>query len=935
MNKKNNSNSVQLNLLENIKIKNTETKNRVDLELKPYIQPFEKILARAELSGLLDDVSFIEPFGHHASSKENISTHVPIEKLNRRLAYWQRVGCSTLKPTLQTLYETSKDPLTAQKIIQSSEIEDIEDLLPNRRVLRYGVHGIHEYRGKFFPQLVKALINFSEVSERAKILDPFCGSGTTICEAHALGMEALGIDLNPLSVLVSQVKTSLLSEDPEKLLSAKDYFATAFNNVLEAQPEKLWTNEDLKYLRKWFDEKALCELALIRKTIDLYPDQKLRSFFYVCLSNIIRTVSWQKVSDLRVRKEISEYQKGTAIKLFKEEVEKVSKKVASYLFISQHYQTSTNLLSFDVKEGNTVEICELLNSSYGQCDLLITSPPYATALPYIDTDRLSLIILGLLPRNKHRSHEFSMIGNREITKAQCNQLWKTYQSRRHELPDTVSSFIDNLAEYYHCENVGFRRRNLPSLLAKYFLDMTDAMSASRKMMRPESYAFFIVGNNSTYINDEKIEIPTNKFLWQIGNKVGWHQVDIVDMELLPSRDIFRYNRGSSEQILIFTSTPRRTSLYSGNNHYRYKRSTEEWNFSDEDTREHLHALHPYPARFIPQIPRKAIQEYSKPGDIVLDPFCGCGTTVLEGILLGRTSIGVDNNAVAKLISEAKVIHYSDNDINTLKSFSSEIDNKLPRKTSDLWKPSYKNLPFWFDETAISDLSKILYTINQLPSNSKTLALAVFSSIIVKASYQDSDTRYKKTEKKYLPGSAINWFKSKLTDTVLRLESIKDKQRASYELYLADSRKLSFLENETIDLIVTSPPYLNAYDYHKYHRQRLHWIKGEIELARDTEIGKHDKFTRKGATAEPYFEDMENCFKEWQRILKPEARAIILVGDSIVNGQPIKVADRFTEIMNFLGLILENHWIRQLPKNRKSFGKGSRINREHVLMYKKI
>jgi len=78
-----------------------------------------------------------------------------------------------------------------------------------------------------------------------------------------------------------------------------------------------------------------------------------------------------------------------------------------------------------------------------------------------------------------------------------------------------------------------------------------------------------------------------------------------------------------------------------------------WDFAGEDTQRYLHSLHPYPARFIPQLPRKAVEEYTTPGQTVLDPFAGCGTALLESVIAGRNAIGIDNNAVACLVSRAK------------------------------------------------------------------------------------------------------------------------------------------------------------------------------------------------------------------------------------------------------------------------------------------
>jgi DNA modification methylase len=132
--------------------------------------------------------------------------------------------------------------------------------------------------------------------------------------------------------------------------------------------------------------------------------------------------------------------------------------------------------------------------------------------------------------------------------------------------------------------------------------------------------------------------------------------------------------------------------------------------------------------------------------------------------------------------------------------------------------------------------------------------------------------------------------------------------------------------------VTSPPYLNAYDYHKYHRQRLHWIGGSVEFARDLEIGSHDEFTRTNAKPDGYFKDMDACFAEWARVLKKGGRCLIVVGDAIVSKQPVHVGDMFIDLLAAHGLDQEERWIRTLHSTKRAFNvKNSRISHEHVLL----
>lgn len=358
----------------------------------------------------------------------------------------------------------------------------------------------------------------------------------------------------------------------------------------------------------------------------------------------------------------------------------------------------------------------------------------------------------------------------------------------------------------------------------------------------------------------------------------------------------------------------------------------EWDFSETTDEVELHSIHPYPAKMIPALARKAILDYSKPGDIVLDPFAGCGTVLLESSLMGRPSIGIDTNPVSILISKAKTSLYSEDDINQLCVFLNDFDSKIEEVKPII--PKYQSIDYWFDPNAIEDLGAIRGYIECLSGSARNLALCVFSSIIVRVSYQDSDTRYSRKIYKYEPKSARSLYKSKLESAIEAVRKSAPSISYSSHLFLQDGRKISNISDSSVSLIVTSPPYLNAYDYHKYHRHRIHWLGYDPVFTRTNEIGQHDQFTKKFATPDQYFEDMTQCFKEWYRVLKDEGMCIIIVGDAIVSGNPVPVADYFISIMTNIGFTVEKHWIRNLNVNRKSFNAQARINQEHVLLFKK-
>lgn len=504
----------------------------IKLELKPYLQPFEKILAQRELQSLMSKrEQCVEASGYWL-----LHSNRPEAFFRNNLTYWQRVGRSVLAPTVQKAVELTQNGMEFTSLHRS-------------RRLRYGPHNIHEYRGKFFPQLVRSLITIAETSVDGVVLDPMAGSGTTPSEAIAFGRSALAADLNPLSVLITTIKASI-----PKLTA--DVFEKSFSawgskvRFKAIEPSRIWGTYDLAYLRRWFDEAAISDLARLRGAIEEVSSEFERGFLQVCLSNIVRSVSWQKEADLRVRKEVKAYEPGEAIERFNENLREQIERIYAYLSVLPK-NGQTPVLS--VREGNSIHIDRLFAEYRGRVDVVITSPPYATALPYLDTDRLSLIVLGLLVRNAHKERETEMIGTREVTERERLLHWQRFEGRKRELPIAVVKLIEQIAIHYHAESddIGFRRRNLPALLGKYFLDMLDAMRSALILMRRDGKGYYVVGNNSTEIHGERLEIATDEFLFAIGEAAGWKQEEVIKMELLPSRDIFRDNRGSKEVILCF------------------------------------------------------------------------------------------------------------------------------------------------------------------------------------------------------------------------------------------------------------------------------------------------------------------------------------------------------------------------------------------------
>ena len=519
--------------------------------MKDRIQPFERQLALQELRALTngpvvpvdgDDATasvFTAAIGDNASA------------LRDTLAYWHSIGDSSNGVTMQIRSEatlayarTGRIDGTFRAVRQSLPLTK----WPKQRCLRYATHGLHEYRGKFFPQLVRALMNIAQLPEEAVVLDPMCGSGTTLVEASLSGRTSFGLDMNPLSVFISDVKCRALTLTPGELAVAyaqlKKELATAPAHRKRAQAT-LRPDGDRAYLERWFAPQTLLELDCIETAIHHLSHATLRDFYRVCLSNILRNVSWQKNDDLRIRREETALTPGETCARFLVEADRSTRVVAAFLAECGPVTIGTHT----VQEADARRATEILSRLIGKLDAVITSPPYATALPYLDTDRLSLIYLGLLPRREHRAHDLQMIGNREVTERGRQEHWDFYQQNHMKLPQDTQHLIERIDQLNKARSVGFRRRNLSALLAKYFFDMHEVLTGIASLLRPGGTMFLVVGNNRTTAGGEPIEIRTADHLGTIATELGFRKTEDIAMDMLVSRDIFRANAVPSERII--------------------------------------------------------------------------------------------------------------------------------------------------------------------------------------------------------------------------------------------------------------------------------------------------------------------------------------------------------------------------------------------------
>ena len=195
----------------------------ITCKVKPYIQPFERKLALRELEVLSHDTPRLISSIEGESQSFRVKTGAPTRVLARELAFWETVSEKQTLTTTQSLRESTvnvvRNGISLEALAAQLPFKQ-EVPLPNRRCLRYGTHGLHEYRGKFFPQMVRSFINIANVPQGGLVADPFCGSGTTAVEAILAKRRVLGLDMNPLSVFMAKTKCDLLGVQCSKLEKA-------------------------------------------------------------------------------------------------------------------------------------------------------------------------------------------------------------------------------------------------------------------------------------------------------------------------------------------------------------------------------------------------------------------------------------------------------------------------------------------------------------------------------------------------------------------------------------------------------------------------------------------------------------------------------------------------------------------------------------------
>jgi site-specific DNA-methyltransferase (cytosine-N4-specific) len=362
-----------------------------------------------------------------------------------------------------------------------------------------------------------------------------------------------------------------------------------------------------------------------------------------------------------------------------------------------------------------------------------------------------------------------------------------------------------------------------------------------------------------------------------------------------------------------------------------------WDFANARTGDGPHGIHPYPAKFIPQLPRTLIDLFH-PGDSspVLDPFCGSGTTLVEARAAGIDSIGLDLHPLATLITKVKTTPLKA----PLAQAAREIVAAAQRRLSagPVEVPPIPRVDHWFQKHVQQALAATIAAINELDAPDVADALCVaLSSIIVRVSNQDSDTRYAAVEKDVSQDDVWLGFERAAASIGSALRGI-DKglfRQGSARVLTKDLMTVEPQEvGSDIGLVITSPPYPNAYEYWLYHKYRMYWLGMDPIAVREREIGARPHYFKVNHQTEADFEQqMGRCFWLLSRVMRKGAHACFVVGRSIIHTREIDNEAILERAAARHGFAKAGSVARNIPLNRKSFNLAhGTINREQIVVF---
>jgi len=359
----------------------------------------------------------------------------------------------------------------------------------------------------------------------------------------------------------------------------------------------------------------------------------------------------------------------------------------------------------------------------------------------------------------------------------------------------------------------------------------------------------------------------------------------------------------------------------------------DWSFVDRRRPHEIEAIHPYPAKFIGEIPRALMRTLPCPsGTLVFDPFAGSGTTLVEAQRLGLSSVGVDLNPIACLISRVKTGVGLNDLTERARAISASASRTHAKRTWNI-----PNVDHWFKADVQKAIAALLEELRSVDDSGTYDALRLaLSSILVRVSNQDSDTRYAAVEKNVSGKDVFSHFIGAVEKLNKALRA-RDWSIEPTKVIEANTLELNPEElGGRVGLVITSPPYPNAYEYWLYHKYRMWWLGFDPLAVKEQEIGARAHFFKRNHhTEEHFWNQMRETFNLINKVLVKRGYACFVIGRSKIHGKIVDNADIIEAVAAEAGFRTSARIERPISSTRKSFNLShANIKTETVLVLKK-
>lgn len=354
-----------------------------------------------------------------------------------------------------------------------------------------------------------------------------------------------------------------------------------------------------------------------------------------------------------------------------------------------------------------------------------------------------------------------------------------------------------------------------------------------------------------------------------------------------------------------------------------------WNFINAENSTYLtHGVYRWYGKLVPQLVGKVLDLYTKKDDKIIANFSGSGTIALEAMIRNINCTGTDINPLAILISKVKTTRLSIENLSSLLSnliiSAKQLENIVD--ISHLYQPEK-----WYnydDAQKLVALKHSIDTIEDIPT--KNFLLVSLANITRECSNIDSRcVNHIVVDKNKSTKNVYDSFKISATNiynSIKELDKHECNSKINFIKHSADN--MNYAKDNSIDLVFSHPPYLNAVNYYNIYRLSTDLLEFNYE-----EIRNSDFSSKK---LDVFLEFMKKTFEESYRVLKPNKRCVVVIGDTRFKGNIITLEVDFINLLKKVGFVIEDIFIWE--QNKKAgmnvARRGNYIDHNYVIIAKK-